>query len=65
MAAAATSRVDAHLSGPRIPLDLLDAWGATGRSLEQLADLVELWIEERPHERVPSTVHDLEEVLVL
>jgi hypothetical protein len=47
-----------------VPLELLDDAASRRLNLGQLRDLVQLWIAERPNDRVPSSVHELEEVLV-
>jgi|HubBroStandDraft_1064217.scaffolds.fasta_scaffold153628_2 hypothetical protein len=49
---------------PRVPLELLDDTAARGLRLDQLGDLIQLWILERPTAPVPKTLAELEEVLL-
>jgi hypothetical protein len=48
----------------RIPLELLDDCVARRFQLDQLRDLVLLWITERPNDPVPKTIDELVELLV-
>ena len=43
----------------RIPLELLDDCSARNLRLDQLRDLIVLWITERPNDPVPRTVDGL------
>lgn len=59
----AASRSAASAS-PALPLELLDDTAARGIRLDQLRELVRLWVSERPTRPLPKTVGELAEVLV-
>jgi hypothetical protein len=51
-------------TSPRVPLELLDDTAARGLRLDQLSELVGLWIANRPTAPVPKSVDELVEVLL-
>jgi hypothetical protein len=48
----------------RVPLELLEDAGARKLRLDQLRDLILLWVTERPNDSVPSSVDELTEQLI-
>lgn len=45
---------------PKLPLPLLEQWAGTPRSIEQLRELIVLYVDRHPLDPVPGTLADLE-----
>ena len=51
-------------TSPHVPAELLDDANSRGTPLPTLRELVHWWLELRPTQPVPKTVHELDEVLL-